>query len=140
MLLQQVPARKPLNPSLWKDNNLIREDVKQEINNVLDMFFEHLGLPEMEVIDVVISGACATKQWSETCPLNLYLVIDNNQVTRKYGPNADKYIASTIRTWNESQQTVINKHVVNMFVLDEDQPRLYAPTYSVKEQEWLIEP
>lgn len=129
-----------LDPTLWTNSYSLKPTVKQTLNKCVDQFFKGLSLPEAHITDIILKGKCASLNPIGDYTVDLFIVYDSLQSARRYGSNVDKYIEAKCELWNEENSVSIGNHHIRLDCIAHDTPQIDMPTYSIKEQEWIVEP
>ena len=118
-LSDAVKFNDTLNPRLW-DNEHLRPEVEQKLRAIADDFREFLGIQELEVEDITISGSNAAYTYTPHSDIDLHLVVDldqvcDNDVYRELF-DAKKY------QYNNEHNFKIGGYDVELYVQDSKQP------------------
>lgn len=128
-----------LIPDLWEDKRL-KKSVEKQIKQIADRFLKALDLPEMVIVDITLTGSIANYNWTKLSDVDIHIVADVAQRSKKYGKITPKYIETKTDLWNKKHNIKIYDHDVELYVQDEAEPHDSTGVYSVKEQEWVNEP
>jgi len=80
-LADTVKFHDRLNPRLWDSGEHLRPEVKAKLMQVAQDFQEFLGVPDLDVKDITISGSNAAFNYTPGSDIDLHLVIDIPNVT-----------------------------------------------------------
>jgi hypothetical protein len=94
-LADTVKFHDRLNPRLWDSEEHLRPEVKDKLMEVARDFQEFLGVPDLDVKDITISGSNAAFNYTPASDIDLHIVIDipdvaHDEVYRELF-NAKKY-------------------------------------------------
>jgi hypothetical protein len=126
-----------LNPNVWLGTK-IRPEVKKQLKKIARDFVEELGIPNLDVLDLTVSGSNAAYSYTPNSDLDLHIVIDmnklpNNEVYRELF-NAKKNI------YNDSHDLKIHGVPVELYVQDINQPVISMGEYSILQDKWIKMP
>ena len=68
-----------LNPNLWH-NNKIKPEVKKQLKVISDDFLSELGIDDLDVIDITVSGSNAAYSYTPHSDLDLHILVDMNKL------------------------------------------------------------
>lgn len=133
-LSDAVKFHDTLNPKLWSDTQL-RSDVAQQLKKIADDFIDELGLSELEVKDITVSGSNAAYSYTDHSDLDLHILIDmsklnNDEIYRELF-NAKKVI------YNDSHDIKIYDIPVELYVQDSNEPVKSLGEYSILNDRWI---
>jgi pyrimidine deaminase RibD-like protein len=122
-----------LNPKLWHNNNL-RPEVKQQLILIAEDFLSELGIQNVDVDDITISGSNAAFSYTPHSDLDLHLLVDMSRFDEdiyKEFFNAKKAL------YNEAHYITIHGVPVEVYVQDSREPVVSIGEYSVMQDKWL---
>ena len=123
-----------LNPKLWNNNNL-RPEVKKQLEIVAQDFLSELGVDDLDVQDITVSGSNAAYSYTPHSDLDLHILVDmskldNNEVYKELF-NAKKNI------YNDTHNILIHGVPVELYVQDAREPVVSLGEYSINDNKWL---
>jgi hypothetical protein len=127
-----------LNPRLWDDREQLRPEVRSKLLEIAADFEEFLGLNDVSVQDITISGSNAAYSYTDHSDIDLHLVVAMPQ-----GSGADVYrelFDAKKYQYNDLHNIRIGGADVELYVQDADQPHHSQGIYSVKNNEWTSVP
>jgi len=137
-LADTVKFHDRLNPRLWDSGEHLRPEVKAKLMQVAQDFQEFLGVPDLDVKDITISGSNAAFNYTPGSDIDLHLVIDIPNVTHDevYRElfNAKKY------QYNDEHDIRIRDADVELYAQDSAQPHHSQGIYSLLNDKWLSVP
>ena len=71
-----------LNPRLWDESEHLRSDVKDKLLEIAADFQEFLGVPDLDVKDITVSGSNAAYNYTPSSDIDLHLVVDLPEADR----------------------------------------------------------
>jgi hypothetical protein len=78
-LSDAVKFNSKLNPRLWTQERL-RTDVRERLLTIADDFREFLGVHDLDIKDITISGSNAAYTYTPHSDIDLHLVVDLDKV------------------------------------------------------------
>lgn len=138
-----IQYHEELNPALWKrtgDTFEMLPEVQQALEDSTEAFYEFLELPDLEIDDVILTGSSANYNWTESSDLDLHLVVDMKIAEQKYGVLTVQYFDAKKKVFNDLHDITIKKVPVEFYIQDKDEEHSSTGLYSLKNQEWVVEP
>lgn len=129
-----VKFHKELNPNLWMNNQLDPE-VKDQLMVIAEDFISTLGISDLDVVDVTISGSNAAYSYTPHSDLDLHIIVDmsklrDDAIYRELF-NAKKTL------YNDSHDITVHGVPVELYVQDANEPVKSLGEYSVLDDEWI---
>jgi hypothetical protein len=123
-----------LNPKLWLNTHL-RPEVKKQLEIIAQDFLEELGIKDLDVQDLTVSGSNAAFSYTPHSDLDLHILVDmsgmpNDEVYKELF-NAKKSL------YNDSHNIKIHGVPVELYVQDSREPVVSLGEYSIKDNKWL---
>jgi pyrimidine deaminase RibD-like protein len=133
-LSDAVTFHDTLNPKLWRNNNL-RPEVKKQLLIIAQDFLEELGVSNLDVKDITVSGSNAAFSYTPHSDLDLHILVDmgnlpNDEIYKELF-NAKKNI------YNDNHNIKIHGVPVELYVQDAREPVVSLGEYSIKDDKWL---
>ena len=127
-----------LNPRLWNSAEHLRPDVAAKLMEIARDFQEFMGVPDLDVVDITISGSNAAYNYTGSSDIDLHLVINipkvkHDEVYRELF-NAKKY------EYNDIHNIRIGGADVELYAQDSEQPHHSQGIYSLLNQDWISVP
>ena len=123
-----------LNPKLWNGIKL-RPEVEAQLKKIAEDFLQELGVHNLDVKDITISGSNAAFTYTPHSDLDLHILVDmgNLPVDEVYKElfNAKKTI------YNDTHNIKIHNIPVELYIQDSRQPVVSLGEYSVLNNKWL---
>ena len=136
-LADAVGYHDELNPGLWGKDEHLRPEVREALLRIADDFREFLGVDDLEVKDITISGSNAAFNYTPTSDIDLHLVVNipelNDEVYRELF-NAKKY------QYNDQHDIRVRGADVELYVQPAEDKHVSQGIYSVANQKWLSVP
>ena len=137
-LADAVKFNDQLNPRLWDASEHLRPEVRDHLLQIADDFRESLGVTDLELKDITISGSNAAYTYTPHSDIDLHLVVDlptadHNEVYRELF-DAKKY------QYNDEHNIRIGNADVELYVENANQPPKSQGIYSILQNKWLQVP
>jgi hypothetical protein len=78
-LADAVKFHSELNPRLWQ-NEQLRPEVEQQLRVIADDFRQFLGIRDLDIQDITISGSNAAYTYTPHSDIDLHLVVNLDEV------------------------------------------------------------
>lgn len=123
-----------LNPKLWRGNRL-DPAVKKQLLLIAKDFIMELGIKDLDVDDVTISGSNAAYTYTPHSDLDLHILVDMSKL-----PNDEVYqelFRAKKTLYNDSHDIKIRGVPVELYVQDKNQPVISLGEYSLLKNSWI---
>ena len=134
-LSDAIKFNQELNPRLWGSNQHLRLDVRDHLLKIADDFREFLGVDDLSLKDITLSGSNAAYTYTPHSDIDLHLVVDipDDPVYQELF-NAKKY------QYNDEYNFKIGPYDIELYVQDSKQPHVSQGIYSIRDNKWLSVP
>ena len=124
-----------LNPRLWDSGEHLHPEVRDRLLEIAQDFREFLGVKDLDLQDITVSGSNAAYTYTPNSDIDLHLVVamPNDEVYRELF-DAKKF------QYNEQHNIKIGGYDVELYVQDADQPHVSQGIYSVANNDWVQVP
>jgi hypothetical protein len=127
-----------LNPRIWDQRERMRPEVREQLLRIADDFAQSLGITDLQLKDVTVSGSNAAYTYTPHSDIDLHLVVDlpeadSSDVYRELF-DAKKY------QYNDMHNIKIGGYDVELYVQDANKPHISQGIYSVLNDEWVQVP
>ena len=124
-----------LNPKLWDSTEHLRPEVKAQLLLIAEDFREFLGVTDLDLKDITVSGSNAAYTYTPNSDIDLHLVVNMpaDEVYRELS-DAKKF------QYNEQHNITIGGYDVELYVQDADQPHVSQGIYSILKDDWVRVP
>lgn len=133
-LADAISFHDKLNPKLFRGTKLLPV-VKDQLITIAQDFLEELGIHDLDVRDITISGSNAAYTYTPHSDLDLHILIDMNDLPQnevyKELFNAKKTI------YNDTHDITVHGVPVELYVQDTNEPVKSLGEYSIKNDKWL---
>jgi hypothetical protein len=129
-----VKFNQDLNPRLWHKQRM-RPEVREKLLEIAADFKQSLGLSDLEVKDITVSGSNAGFTYTPHSDIDLHLVVDipqadTSDVYRELF-DAKKY------QYNAEHNITIGGYDVELYVENANQPPVSQGMYSLVKDDWI---
>ena len=134
-LADAVKFNDQLNPRLWGADEHLRPEVRERLLEIAQDFREFLGVKDLDLKDITISGSNAAYTYTPNSDIDLHLVVrmPEDPVYRELF-DAKKF------QYNEQHNIKIGGYDVELYVQDADHPHVSQGIYSVANNDWVQVP
>ena len=134
-LADAVKFHNRLNPKLWGGDEHLLPQVREKLLAIAADFQEFLGVENLGVEDITLSGSNAAYSYTPNSDIDLHLVVKmpSDPVYQELF-NAKKY------QYNNEHNIKIGGADVELYVQPADQPHHSQGIYSVKDRKWIAVP
>jgi len=130
-----------LSPEVWnKEGNsfTMKEDIRKRLLEISNDFYEFLKVP-IELLDVTLTGSLSNYNYSKFSDFDLHLIVNYDDIDADHELVEDFFnMKKTI--WNNRHSITIKDFDVEVYAQDAGEPHHSTGVYSVKNNEWLVEP
>lgn len=129
-----IKFHKELNPAIF-DGDSMKNDVRVQLLNIAEDFVDHLGIRDLDIKDITISGSAAAYSYTRFSDIDLHILVDfssfsDDDVYRELF-NAKKTV------YNDQHDITIGGFEVELYVQDTNQPVISLGEYSVLNDKWI---
>jgi hypothetical protein len=134
-LADAVKFNDRLNPKIWGPDEKMRPEVREQLLRIADDFREFLGINDLQLKDITVSGSNAAYTYTPHSDVDLHLVVDlpeadKSEVYRELF-DAKKY------QYNDMHNIKIGGYDVELYVQDANKPHHSQGIYSVVNNTWV---
>jgi hypothetical protein len=133
-LADAVKFNNELNPRIWQGSRM-RPEVRRKLLAIARDFKQSLGLTDLEVKDITVSGSNAAYTYTPHSDIDLHLVVDvpRNETDEVYRElfNAKKY------QYNDEHNVTIGGYPVELYVENANTPPVSQGMFSVLNNDWI---
>ena len=127
-----------LNPKLWGSDEHLLPEVQEKLLAIADDFREFLGIGDLEIKDITVSGSNAAYTYTPHSDIDLHLVVDlpKADASEVYKElfDAKKY------QYNDQHNFKIGNYDVELYVQNANEPHHSQGIYSVLNNDWVSVP
>jgi hypothetical protein len=134
-LADAVKFHDRLNPRLFGSDEMLLPVVRKKLLAIAADFQEFLGIDDLQLQDITVSGSNAAYSYTDHSDIDLHLVVNmpDDDVYRELF-DAKKY------QYNDEHNITIGGYDVELYVQDADQQHVSQGIYSVLNDEWISVP
>jgi predicted nucleotidyltransferase len=134
-LADAVKFNDSLNPRLWDKKEHLKPEVREKLLAIADDFRESLGVKDIDLEDITISGSNAAFNYTPNSDIDLHLVVDipEDEVYKELF-DAKKF------EYNNQHNIRIGGFPVELYVQDSKEPHVSQGIYSILNDKWLSVP
>ena len=136
-LSDAVKFHDKLNPKLWVDNKLDPK-VRNHLLDVAEDFISELGIKDVNVEDVTVSGSNAAYSYTPHSDLDLHIVVDMSKL-----PDNEVYqelFKAKKTLYNDAHDITGHGVPVEVYVQDSNLPVVSLGEYSILHDRWIKHP
>jgi len=124
-----------LNPRLWDATEHLRPEVRAQLLRIAEDFKEFLGVADLDLEDITVSGSNAAYTYTPNSDIDLHLVVNmpEDEVYRELF-DAKKF------QYNEQHNITIGGYDVELYVQDAAAPHISQGIYSILNNDWIQVP
>ena len=123
-----------LNPKLFRGQNL-QPQVELQLKTIAQDFLQEMGIHDLDVRDITISGSNAAYSYTDHSDLDLHILVNMKDL-----PDDDIYhefFKAKKDLYNDSHDITINGIPVELYIQDASEPVTSLGEYSIKDKKWL---
>ena len=123
-----------LNPKLFRGQHLWPE-VELQLKNIAQDFLQEMGIHDLDVRDITISGSNAAYSYTDHSDLDLHILVNMKDL-----PDDDIYrefFKAKKDLYNDTHDITINGIPVELYIQDASEPVVSLGEYSIKDKKWL---
>jgi hypothetical protein len=134
-LADAVKFHRRLNPRIWGRDEHLLPEVRDKLLAIAADFQEFLGVEDLDIRDITISGSNAAYSYTKNSDIDLHLIVamPDNPVYQELF-NAKKY------QYNDEHNIKIGGADVELYVQPADQTHISQGVYSIRDNKWISIP
>ena len=127
-----------LNPKIYDENGNMHDDFHTTLMKVAENFIDDIDIPEMQILDIILTGSSANFNWNKFSDIDLHIITDVDVLA---DPDmAAKYFNAAKNVWNNNHNVTANGLEVEVYVEDNDEHNESLGRFSVMNNEWITKP
>lgn len=133
-LSQAVEFHDQLNPALFRDEHMIPK-VRQRLLEIAADFMDHLGVNDIDVEDITLSGSNASYTYTPHSDIDLHILVNMDKL--KNNEIYSELFHTKKLLWNMQHDITIGGYEVELYVQDTADPVVSRGEYSVLNDHWI---
>jgi len=123
-----------LNPALF-DGDKLKQTVRDQLLVIAEDFVDHLGINNLDIEDITISGSNAAYSYTDFSDIDLHILVDMNKFN---DDDVYRELFDAKKTvYNDTHDIAINGYEVELYVQDTNQPVISLGEYSILHNSWI---
>lgn len=131
-----IVFHKKLNPVIWEDSDM-KPEIRQALMNMAAEFKDFLGLDDLDVVDITVSGSNAAYTYTPHSDIDLHLVV---KTPKKLEGLYKELFDAKKNLYNLSHEQKIKGYDVEFYVQDSRDGVESIGIYSVLNGSWVSYP
>jgi hypothetical protein len=123
-----------LNPELFNGDNL-KPEVRDQLLLIAQDFVDHLGINDIEVQDITLSGSNAAYSYTKHSDIDLHILVDMSKFNDD--PVYREFFDAKKTIYNDTHSITIGGIDVELYVQDTNQPVISLGEYSILRDSWI---
>ena len=123
-----------LNPLLFDEHNKLKPNIKSQLDIIVDDFIEYMGIPDLAIEDVIITGSNVAFTYTPHSDIDLHLLVDFAEL-----PDSDVYkelFNAKKALYNDTYKITIRDIPVELYVQDTAQAHRSLGEYSLTQDKF----
>ena len=132
-----VNFHQQLNPRLFDNDKQMHPEVRKALLNIAKHFQNFLGVDNLDLVDITISGSNAAYTYTPHSDLDLHLVVLGVTDDQDHDAHMRQLFDAKKYQYNDQHEISVRDIDVELYVQDADQPHASAGVYSVMKDKWI---
>ena len=137
--LSSFEMQDTLSPDIFDENEKMLPEVRKTLLQVGKDFYEYMGIPWVDLTDIILTGSLANYNWSKFSDVDLHIVIPYKQIS-KNTDLVDEFCWTKKELWNAQHDIKIKDYEVEVYAQDTEEDLVAGGVYSVLYDKWLKRP
>jgi hypothetical protein len=138
-ILSSFHLQDELNPKIWESSDKMSAKVRERLLDISYEFIEFLGV-DVIVSDVVMTGSLANFNWSQYSDVDLHIIADFEQFSKKELPLYEELFRLKKTLFNDNHNIKIYGYDVELYVQNDVEAHFSSGEYSILFDEWKTKP
>ena len=126
-----------LNPRLFDADRQMHPEVRHALLNIAKHFQNFLGVEDLDIVDITVSGSNAAYTYTPHSDLDLHLVVMTGTDDQDHDAHMRQLFDAKKYQYNDQHEISVRDIDVELYVQDADQPHVSAGVYSVMKDKWI---
>lgn len=123
-----------LNPAIF-DGDKMKDRVREQLLLIAEDFVDHLGINNLDVSDITISGSNAAYSYTRHSDIDLHILVDMNKFNED---DVYRELFDAKKTvYNDTHDITIDGYEVELYVQDTNKPVISLGEYSILHNSWI---
>ncbi len=123
-----------LNPAIFAGDKM-KDDVRIQLLNIAEDFVDHLGIQDLGIEDITISGSSAAYSYTSHSDIDLHILVDYDKF---HDDDVYRELFDAKKTvYNDTHNIKIGGYDVELYVQDTKMPVISLGEYSVLNDKWI---
>ena len=123
-----------LNHAIFAGDKM-RDDVREHLLVIAGDFIDHLGLDNIQIVDITLSGSNAAYTYTKHSDIDLHILVDMNSLNNEMVYRELFHAKKTL--YNDSHTILVNGYEVELYIQDSNEPVISLGEYSVLNDKWI---
>ncbi len=138
-IISSFIPKKTLNPKIWNKDMSLRDNVKEKIKDIAELFYKSLKI-KTPIIDIYLTGSNTNYNWSEYSDLDIHLIIDKSKISDNKDL-VDEYLQDKKNLFSQKHDIKIFDYDVELYAQDVKEDLAFdAGIYSINKDKWINKP
>jgi len=133
-LLDAIHFHEELNPELFNGDRL-KPQVHDQLLLIAQDFVDHLGINDIEVQDITLSGSNAAYSYTKHSDIDLHILVDMSKFNND--PVYREFFDAKKTIYNDTHSITIGGIDVELYVQDSNEPVISLGEYSILRDSWI---
>jgi predicted nucleotidyltransferase len=132
-----------LNSKIWRKSKGQNYKMDSEVRvKLLEIAYEFISFLDVNIVvsDIIITGSLANFNWSKYSDVDLHIVADFDQFSKKELPLYEELFRLKKTIYNDKHDITIYGYDVEVYVQNESESHFSSGVYSILNDDWLVNP
>lgn len=135
LLLEAIEVHDKLNPKLWNEDNTLKPEVYEKLNDIIKEFLDFIEIP-LNIVDIEIVGSNASYNYNETSDIDLHVIV--NSEVNYIEPEILRTLYNARKgSFNDNYDLKINDIPIELYIEDVKDGNATNGRYSILKNEWI---
>ena len=123
-----------LNHAIFAGDTM-RDDVREQLLLIAGDFIDHLGLDNLQVMDITLSGSNAAYTYTKHSDIDLHILVDMSKLNDELVYRELFHAKKTL--YNDTHNILVNGYEVELYIQDANEPVISLGEYSILNDKWI---
>jgi predicted nucleotidyltransferase len=123
-----------LNHAIFAGDTM-RDDVREQLLLIAGDFIDHLGLDNIQVMDITLSGSNAAFTYTKHSDIDLHILVDMSKLNDELVYRELFHAKKTL--YNDTHNILVNGYEVELYIQDANEPVISLGEYSILNDKWI---